>query len=123
MREATTSISPVGRFGFTGRGTAQRHFAFDRDHVLRAHLLGAAVHSGSDVLMKYDLGDAIAVAQIDEDDASMIAPAVHPAHQDHGLAFIGGAQRSAVMRAAQVAQKIQCYGSFHIDVQFRAARA
>ena len=48
------------------------------------------------VLVKDHLGDAVAVAQVDEDDAAMIAAAVHPAHQDHGLAFVGGAQRSAV---------------------------
>ena len=65
---------------------------------------------------------AVAVAQVDEDDAAMVAAAVHPAHQQDRLARVRGAQFPAGMGAAKVAQKIQWNGGFHIDVvSFSAA--
>ena len=90
--DATTSTSPVARFGIDGAGAARLDLAFDGDHVLRPHLFGALVHRRLDVLVEDDLGQAVAVAQIDEDHAAMIAAAMHPAHQQHGLALVGGAQ-------------------------------
>ncbi len=63
-------------------GAARRHRAFHRDHVLGAHLLGAAVHRRVDVVVEDHLRDAVAVAQMDEDHAAQVAAAMHPAHQD-----------------------------------------
>ncbi len=41
-----------------------------------------------------DLGDAGAVAQINEDDVAEVAAAVDPSHEDGFLAGIGGAERA-----------------------------
>ncbi len=52
--------------------------------------------------MKHDLRDALTIAKVDEDHASVIAPAMHPAHQDYGLAFVGQAQGAARIGTAQI---------------------
>ena len=52
------------------------------EHVLVAHALGLGEHLGG-VRIEHDLQQALAVAQIDEDDAAMVAPAMGPAgHRD-----------------------------------------
>ncbi len=48
-----------------------------------------------------DLGDAVPVAEIDEDQAAEIAPGVHPAVQDDGLADVIDRQLAAGMRSFQ----------------------
>jgi hypothetical protein len=53
------------------------------------------------------LGHPLAVAEVNEDDATQVAAAVDPAHHQHTLAFIGDAQRSAMVGSAKIAQKIQ----------------
>ena len=65
-----------------GLGSAQRHRAFDGDHVFgarAARLWRAAVRIAVDV--EDELRDAFAIAQMDEDHAAQIAAAMHPAHQ------------------------------------------
>ena len=88
-------------------------------------MFGAVVHGRVDILVKHHLGDAVAVAQIDEDHAAMIAAAVDPAHQDDGLALVGGAQHAAGVGAAKFAQKIQCNREVSISncLQFGGGRA
>ncbi len=49
---------------------------------------GAAGVSARDAEIKHDLGNAITVAKIDRHQAPMVPAAVHPAHQDNGLADI-----------------------------------
>ena len=49
-----------------------------------------------------DLGQAVMVAQVDEQQAAMVAHAVHPARQADGLADIGFAEFGAVMAAVAV---------------------
>ena len=46
-------------------------------------------------VVEHDLGDAAAVAQIDEDDVAEIAAAVDPSHEDSFLARVGEAQSPA----------------------------
>jgi hypothetical protein len=41
------------------------------------------------------LRDAVAVAQIEEDEVAVIAAAVDPAHEGDGLAGVGGAEFAA----------------------------
>jgi hypothetical protein len=48
-------------------------------------LLGAGVAGNSGI--EYQLGDAVAVTQIDEDEAAVIAPLGYPAGEHHFLAF------------------------------------
>ncbi len=73
------------------------HGAVDADHPLRAHRLGRL--EGRAVGVGHDLGQAVVVAQVDEQQAAVVAHAVHPARQAHVLADIGFAQRPAGVRA------------------------
>jgi hypothetical protein len=103
-----------------GRGSPGRHPALHRDHVFRPDFLGPVVHRRVHVFMKDHLGDAVAVAQVHEDHAAVIPAAVHPPHQQNSGAFVGSAQGSAHVSAAQLAQKIESNGGFHIECyQFR----
>ena len=45
------------------------------------------------------LGDALAVAQVDEDDAAVVADGIHPAEQRDGRAEVGLGELGAVMGA------------------------
>ena len=47
------------------------------------------------------LGDAVAIADVDEQQRAEVADAVHPAEQDDVRADVGGAQRAAGMSASQ----------------------
>ena len=87
-----------GHFGVDGVGVAQAHLADGGDDVLGADLLAFGVAVGGQLLVEHNLGDAGAVAQIEEDEVAVVAAAVDPAHQDHLLAGVGGAQVAAEMR-------------------------
>ncbi len=54
-----------------------------------------------------DLGDAAAVAQIEEDEIAEIAPLVHPSHEHNFGAGVGGAQLAAHMSTFQVTEEIE----------------
>ncbi len=74
------------------RGTPA-HGAGDAQHVFVAQVLG---FGKSRVLrIEDDLGHALAIAQVDEDQAAVVAAPIDPACELHGLAGIAGAQRSA----------------------------
>ena len=76
---------------------------FDRNHILAAQQIGLVVNRGIAVGAEHDLRHSLAIAQMEEEHATQIAAAMDPAHQHNTLARIGRAQRSAVMRAAQIA--------------------
>ena len=91
-----------------------------RDHVFGTHLFGAAVNTGVHVFVEHHLGDALAVPQVHEHHAAMVAAAMHPAHQDNVFARVRGAQRAAGIGPAKVAQEVQLNRGFHIECrQFR----
>ena len=50
-----------------------------------------------------DLADAGAVAQVQKYQVAVVATAVDPAHQNHLLAGVSGAQRAAKLRPFQIA--------------------
>jgi hypothetical protein len=50
-----------------------------------------------------DLGDAGAVADIDEDDGAEVAAAVDPSHEDGFLTSVGRAQSAAQVGTSKVA--------------------
>jgi hypothetical protein len=56
-----------------------------------------------ELLIKNDLTDAAAIAEIEEDEVAVIAVPVDPAGQNHRFARIGGAQRAAEMRPFEIA--------------------
>ena len=72
--------------------------------------------------VKNDLGDTVAVAQVDEDNPAEVVTPVDPAHQKGARARIGGAQLATSMRASQFAEKIQRYATLHVIVSILIAR-
>ena len=76
------------------RRIARLHLAIDADHPFRAHLLD--LREGRAVAIRQHLGDAVMVAQVDEEHAAMVAHPVNPARKPHGL------PTSAAVRSAQV---------------------
>ena len=52
---------------------------------------------GAGLGLEYHLGDATAIAQVDEHAAAVIAARVNPSEQDDTLAGVAGAQAAAVM--------------------------
>jgi hypothetical protein len=61
----------------------------DRDAVLRAQPVRIGEHV---CLTEHDLRDAGRIAQVDEDDAAVVATARYPAGQRHLLTGVGGPQ-------------------------------
>jgi hypothetical protein len=55
---------------------------------------------GISIRIDHDLGNAGAIAQINKEQAAMIAALVDPSHEYSFLSRVGGAQRSAHVRAS-----------------------
>jgi hypothetical protein len=53
--------------------------------------------------IKYNLGNAVAVTQIDEDDPSMVPPTLDPTHQYNLATHVIEPKLAAVVRPAQIA--------------------
>mmetsp|Transcript_59429 Transcript_59429/g.140492 ORF Transcript_59429/g.140492 Transcript_59429/m.140492 type:complete len:270 (-) Transcript_59429:3023-3832(-) len=70
--------------GVLGAGRARAHLADDLQAELVADFLRNLEHVGA-VGVADDLHEALAVAQVDEDDATVVTAAMGPAHQGHGL--------------------------------------
>ena len=99
-----------GDFDFAGDhfrvdriGAAQADLADRGDDVFRAHVLGFGMAFGRKVLIQHNLRNAVAIAQVEEDEVAVIAPAIHPTHQRDGLAGVGGAQFAAGVSALSCA--------------------
>ncbi len=80
----------------TGRALA--HLALDAHHELVAELFGVGEHLGR-VRVADDLHQALAVAQVDEDHAAVVAPPMHPADDGDRLAAQGLIYLSAIVAA------------------------
>ncbi len=85
-----------GQIGIDGLGRAEFHFARYGDDAFQMRLLDETEERTR--RMDDDLRQAVMVAQVDEEDAAMVAQAVHPARKADGLAGVGGAQLVARMR-------------------------
>jgi ribosomal protein S18 acetylase RimI-like enzyme len=72
------------------------HHALDLHAEFVAHLFSGLEHLGA-VRIADHLHRAFAVAQIDEDHATMVAAAVHPARQGDGLAQEGFGHKTAIV--------------------------
>ena len=99
---ASTSTSPDARFGIDGARGPRTHAPGDRDAVLVAQRSPPIANVVGAVGIAHDLHDALAVAQIDEDDAAVVAPPVHPAHDGHVLAEIAPVDAAAIIGAFQI---------------------
>ena len=78
-------------------GAARDHAAGHGQHALETHRLGGREEGM--LGLKDDLGDAVVIAQVDEQQLAVVALAVHPAGQAHGQADLSRAQLAAVVGA------------------------
>ena len=86
--------------GIDGAFGARADAAKDHQHVLILEVRGALKQLGGEFLrIEDDLHQAGTVAQVDKDDAAVIAPAVHPALEHNLLADLAGGHIAAVARA------------------------
>ena len=91
---------PSGEVGVLRALGAQAHLAVDADDPFRAGLLG--VLEGGAVGVHHHLGEAVMVAQVDEQHAAVVADAVAPAGKPDLLADLGGGERAAGVGAIAV---------------------
>ena len=80
-------------------GQARGDAAVDLDDVFIAQMVRGLRDLGVLLRAEDDLGQAFAVAQIDEGDAAVIAPGMDPAGERDLLADVGGAESVAMMGA------------------------
>ena len=97
MPVQSTSISPVASLGLVSPSPRSRTRPPHGNDVLGADVLGGRVHALAFRWVEHDLRQSPAIAQIHEDDASVVATRVYPSHQDHIRACIGLAQIPAPM--------------------------
>ncbi len=90
-----------GHLVVLGALAAPLHRPAHLQHVLAARLAGDGVGSGL-LRVEDHLHDAAGVSQVDEDEAAVVAAAVHPAGQCHVLALVFGAQVAAVVSLQHV---------------------
>ena len=90
----STSISPVGELGVAGCPPRARTTSPATPmQNSRAQLVARArAPRALTSRVEHDLREAVAIAQIDEDAAAVIAAGWHPAEEDDALADVAGAQ-------------------------------
>ena len=94
----STSILPLVRPGVRRAFRTAAHDALHLHAELVAHALGDLEHVGA-VRIADDLDEPFAIAQVDEDNAAVVAAAVYPAAQRDGLAQQGFGHQTAVFRS------------------------
>ena len=81
MRLERISISPVASFGFAMSAGARFDDALDLDDVLAARGLRKVPRLRGVARIENHLREAVAVAQVDENNAAVVADGLHPAAQ------------------------------------------
>ena len=76
---------------------AAHDLAFDRDVELGAHVTGRFMRGSIVHGIEHELHDSVAIAKVDENQAAVIAPGLHPSPQRDLAAHVGGANRAAVV--------------------------
>ncbi len=84
--------------GVLGAGRTAAHLAGDAQAELVAHALGGGKGLGA-VGIADHLHQTFPVAQVDEDNPAVVASAVGPAEQGHGLVKMGGVDPPAIIGA------------------------
>ena len=84
------------------------HHALDLHHPFAARRLGRGVGLGRVLLVGDHLGQAVAVAQVEEGEMPVVAPPMDPARQRHALPDMLGTQL-----AAGVASECLCHGTLN----------
>ena len=80
-----------GQLWILRAGNSRRYFAFHLDHIFVTESMGNGREFRVFFRTKNDLGQSFAITQIDENDAAMIAPDMHPAREFGDTADVGGA--------------------------------
>ncbi len=113
-----------GQVGVLGAGGTAAHLAAHLQHELVAHRLGGLEHLGA-VGIAHHLHQALAVAQVDEDDATVVAAAMHPAADGDDLVEVGGGDFSAVVSSHFVFRRFggACARGFRIRQGGEAGRS
>src|SRR5207248_8290634 len=85
-----------------------------RDHlpphseaVLEAQLVGELAELLADVLLEHHLGEARAIAQVDEHRAAVIAAVVDPSEEDHFASHVPRDELAARVRASELADEFR----------------
>ena len=81
--------------------------SLDGEHPLRPDPVGQPVRVHTVGGVGHNLGEAVAVAQIDEYQAAVVAVRMGPAHEDHLAPHVGGAKLPAVVRPAPIEKSAQ----------------
>ena len=82
--------------------------AVDPDHAFRAHRL--RLGEGRGTRIEHALGHAVMVAQVDEQQAAVVADAVAPTGEAHGLADQGKPDGSTGVRAVSMHENVCLFG-------------
>ena len=88
-----------GHVGVGEAFSAETDFSFDGYDEFAAGGFGFGVGGGGGFLVEDDLGDAGAVAEVEEYEVAVVAATVDPAHEDDGLIILIDAEFAALMRA------------------------
>ena len=88
-------MAPVGSFVFSVPGSRCATVPATVHHELGADPAGRRVGLGRVGLVDDDLGDPVPVAQVEEDQLAVVAPAVDPAGQPRGRAGVVEPQLAA----------------------------
>ena len=104
--DATTSTSPVSSFGFTV--SALRRSTVPRTPTTISVRSFLASCDQRVVVADDDLRDAVAIADVEEEDGAHVAHAVDPSEQDGRLADVGGPQRAAGVGSTKVSEWLHC---------------
>ncbi len=100
LERADQYFNFAGRqLGVDGPLGAAHDLAFDRDIKLRAHVAGRLMRGGVMRGIQHQLHDSVAVAEIDEDKAAVVAARLDPSPQGNFAANVGGANSAAVISA------------------------
>jgi hypothetical protein len=95
-----------GQFGILRPGEACGDSAFHRNHVLAAQSVRCSSDGGILLRPEDDLGQPLAIAQIDKDDPSVIPARIDPAGKRHALADLLLAQAVAMGRPIHKGREI-----------------
>jgi hypothetical protein len=100
-------LDPARRqLGVDGVGRPRAHGAGDGDDELEPHLARALVRLRVLRRIEDELENPRAVAQVDEADAAVVPPGVHPAADDHRAPDVLLAQRAGVVGPLPVAHRL-----------------
>ncbi len=85
---------------------AGRYLSLDGDNVLAADAVGFAVGFRVPIRIEGQLDDSLAVTQVDENQAAVVATALNPAHKANVFAYIFGGYPPAVMTSFPVTKNV-----------------